>query len=44
MLTLLCGDSAQRWEEATAAAVDALEARRALWDGVYGYLVKQARC
>lgn len=34
LLQDLCGDDADRWEEATTAARDALRARVALWDGV----------
>lgn len=34
MLASLCADDDTRWEEATAAAVSSLQARRALWDGV----------
>ncbi len=34
MLSAVCGDDPARWEAARSAAVRALEARRALWDGV----------
>jgi hypothetical protein len=34
MLSNVCGDSEERWLEATQASIDALTARRALWDGV----------
>ncbi len=34
MLEHLCGDHRSRWQEATRAAISALEARRALWDAV----------
>ena len=34
MVTDVCGDSADLWDEATAAARSALQARLALWDGV----------
>lgn len=34
LLGLLCGREPGRWAEAERAAVDAIEARRALWDGV----------
>jgi hypothetical protein len=34
MLASACGGDARKWEEAEAAAVQALEARLALWDGV----------
>ncbi|MBR59127.1 MAG: heme oxygenase [Myxococcales bacterium] len=34
MLSNLCGDSDEKWKEATAAAIDALTARHILWDGV----------
>ncbi len=34
MLLSLCGQDEARWEQATAAARDALQARIALWDGV----------
>jgi len=35
MTAELCGDDPQKWEEAIAASVSALEKRIALWDGVY---------
>jgi hypothetical protein len=35
MVITLCGDETARWERATLAAVRALEARLALWDGMY---------
>ena len=38
MLSNVCGDSEERWQEATQASIDALTARRALWDGVYATL------
>ncbi len=34
MLENLCGTSRSRWEEATSAAISALESRRRLWDAV----------
>ncbi len=34
MLQNLCGSSSSSWEEATSAAVSALEGRRRLWDAV----------
>jgi hypothetical protein len=34
MTALLCGEDAQKWEEAAAGAEAALQARLALWDGV----------
>ncbi len=34
MLAQLCGESRQAWQEATATAVAALQARVRLWDGV----------
>ncbi len=38
MVAELCGDDPQKWHEATEAAVEALEARVALWDGVVSLL------
>ena len=34
VLTELCGDNEQKWQEAEAAAKEALAARYALWDGM----------
>jgi hypothetical protein len=34
MVAELCGDDPHKWNEATIAAVSALEARLALWDGI----------
>ena len=34
MVSALCGDDPQRWQEAGAAAESALRARLALWDGI----------
>jgi len=34
MLRNLCGNDRSRWEEATSAAISALEARGRLWDAV----------
>ncbi len=34
LLVRLCGEDARKWSEAEAAALSALDARRALWDGV----------
>ena len=34
LLARICGDDPTRWREATQAAQAALEARRALWDGI----------
>jgi pyrroloquinoline quinone (PQQ) biosynthesis protein C len=34
MVSDLCGDSPELWEEAAAAAEDAIRARIALWDGI----------
>ncbi len=34
MLQNLCGCHRSRWEEATSAAISALEGRRRLWDAV----------
>ncbi len=34
MVSDLCGDSAQLWEEAALAAEKAIQARLALWDGI----------
>ncbi|MDP2187597.1 MAG: DUF3050 domain-containing protein [Sphingobacteriaceae bacterium] len=41
MTALLCGDDAQKWEEAKEAAVASLQARLALWDGVAAALQLQ---
>jgi hypothetical protein len=38
LLGLVCGRDEQRWAEARAAAVDALEARIRFWDGVHAEL------
>lgn len=38
MTSLLCGEDAGKWQEATDAAVRSLEMRRQLWDGVYALL------
>ena len=35
MTTKLCGDDEEKWKEAEAATVKALQQRIALWDGVY---------
>ncbi len=35
LLLSLCGSDESRWQVAERAAVDCLEARRALWDGIY---------
>jgi hypothetical protein len=35
LLLSLCGSDELRWQAAEHAAVDCLEARRALWDGIY---------
>lgn len=35
MIQALCGEDADKWAEATAAAQQALELRKALWDGIY---------
>jgi hypothetical protein len=40
MLEELCGDDAQKWEEATAYARAALESRIRLWDGVLASIGK----
>jgi len=34
MLSQLCGESQQAWQEATESAIAALQARERLWDGV----------
>ncbi len=39
----LCGDDLRKWKVAEEAAVDALEARLALWDGVEKAICKQGR-
>ncbi|MBM4281941.1 MAG: DUF3050 domain-containing protein [Deltaproteobacteria bacterium] len=38
MVAALCGDDDERWREATAAALRALRARLALWDGIVAAL------
>lgn len=35
LVTRLCGDDSRKWGEAEAAAVNALRARKALWDAIY---------
>jgi Protein of unknown function (DUF3050) len=35
LLSSLCGTDESRWQAAEQAAVDCLEARRALWNGIY---------
>jgi hypothetical protein len=42
MMQSLCGDDRSRWEEATAAAIEALEGRRRLWDAVHEQVVALA--
>jgi len=37
----LCGDDAQKWQEAEEAAIASLKARLALWDGVAAALELQ---
>ena len=39
MTAELCGDDAQKWEEAEAASVAALQKRITLWDGIYNEIV-----
>ena len=34
MIERLCGEDTQRWDEATSAAIEALQARAALWNSV----------
>lgn len=34
MIANLCGDNMDRWHEATEAAIEALQSRVALWDGI----------
>jgi hypothetical protein len=34
LLSSLCGSDESRWEVAEQAAVDCLEARRGMWDGI----------
>ena len=41
LLASLCGDSAEKWREAEAAAQTAVEARLQFWDGVYAALPSQ---
>jgi hypothetical protein len=38
MVADLCGESPELWEEASAAAEDAIRARLALWDGILASL------
>jgi hypothetical protein len=38
MVANLCGDDTDKWQEAEAAAIIALQKRLALWDGVYQQL------
>ncbi|GGG94573.1 DUF3050 domain-containing protein [Silvibacterium dinghuense] len=40
MVADLCGDSAERWEEAARAAETALQSRLALWDGILSRIEK----
>lgn len=37
MVQNLCGNDPQKWEEATAAAIAAIEMRTVLWDGIMEY-------
>ena len=41
LLASLCGDSAEKWREAEAAAQTAVDARLQFWDGVYAALPSQ---
>lgn len=41
MLERLCGEDPRRWREATEAALAALRARVALWDGVRGEIARR---
>jgi hypothetical protein len=43
MISELCGDDAERWREAEAAAFFALESRLRLWDGIAAR-IEQRRC
>lgn len=40
LITLLCGTDEGRWQEAERAAVQALEARRDLWDGMLAAILQ----
>lgn len=42
LITLLCGSEKDRWREAQAAAVQALQARKELWDGVVAEVLAEA--
>ena len=48
LLLSLCGSDESRWQAAEQAAVDCLEARRELWDGIYDAIGRKtpsnARC
>lgn len=41
LVARLCGDDAQKWQEATAGAVLALESRLQLLDGIHEYLLDE---
>jgi hypothetical protein len=42
MMQNLCGQDGSAWDEATAAAISALEARRRLWDAVLEQVVARS--
>jgi hypothetical protein len=43
LLKSLCGTDEDRWEVAEKAAVGSLEARRALWDGIYEVMCRERK-
>lgn len=43
LIESLCGASSERWDVAEQAAVDALVARKSLWDGMYHHMCRDVR-
>lgn len=41
MLSKLCGDNQELWDEATQSIIQSLEKRKHLWDGVYQEIIKR---